>query len=420
MTIKVLALASGVTGLADHRILNGAMMQSAGTLAVRGGVLPGLGSLNLTTVSAMVARVAPGKVLIPNSISAALGPYLLVSDANVDITFDAGEAAVPRVDRIIARAYDDVNDGSGSTTGSIYYLKGTSGGPATALPNNSVLLYEMTVPAGASAGTGGITFSNAVDSRVYTTSQGGMIPVATWTELGNVASPWKGMMAFRLDNDTMYIYNGAAWRPFGVASVAASANLTSTNLNPTDGSFAVTRNDEAIWIYNGSSWVQPKHFLKPICKIVQQSTQSMASNATNAITFGTSSEAIDTHNFHSEVTNNTRITPNVAGYYRVTGKVAFGARADFRVVDCWLRMNGSTTIPGSSGRNNYSTYSGTNGTTSSQVMVQCESILSFNGSTDYVEMLGVQTNVAAADPSTIVSGQFASVLEVEYIGPTSY
>ena len=90
MAIKVLALASGVTGLADHRILNGAMMQPAGQLAVRSGVLPGATSGNLSTVSAMVARVAPVKVLINNSISAALGPYLLVSDANVDITFDAG------------------------------------------------------------------------------------------------------------------------------------------------------------------------------------------------------------------------------------------------------------------------------------------------------------------------------------------
>lgn len=420
MTIKVLALASGVTSLADHRVLNGAMMFSNGTIAVRSGVLPGSGSGALSTVSAMVARVAPVKVLIANSISAALGPYLLVSDANVDITFDAGEASVPRVDRIIARVYDDTNDGSGSTTGSIYYLKGQASGTATALPNNSLLLYEMTIPAGASAGSGGVNFGNAVDQRTYSVAQGGVLPVATWTELSAVANPVKGMFAFRMDNDTMYVYNGAAWRPFGVASVAASANLTSTNLNPTDGSFAVTRNDEAIWIYNGSSWVQPKHFLKPVCRLVAQSSQSAASNTTVAVTFGTSSEIIDTHNFHSESTNNSRITPNVAGYYRVTGHAAFGARDDYRVTDSYLRLNGSTTVPGSSGRVNYPTFSGTNSTTSSQVMTHSEAIINFNGSTDYVELMAVQTNVAAANPNLVVSNQFASVLEVEYIGPTTY
>jgi hypothetical protein len=419
MSIKVLALASGVTTLADHRVLNGAMMTSNGTLAVRSGVLPGAASGALSTVSAMVARVAPVKVLIANSISAALGPYLLVSDANVDITFDAGEASVPRVDRIIARAYDDTNDGSGSTTGSIYYLKGQASGTATSLPNNSVLLYEMTIPAGASAGSGGVNFANAVDQRAYTVAQGGIFPVASNTEMAAIGNPYEGMTVYRTDLDAIYVYDGTNFKLRGTANVASSANLTNIN-NPYDGAIAVTRNDEAIWIYNGTTWVQPKTIVKPVVRLVAQSSQSAASNTTVQVQFGTSSEIIDNYNFHSEVTNNTRVTPSVAGYYKVTGHAAFGARDDYRITDSYLRLNGTTTVPGSSGRVNYPTFSGTNSTTSSSVMTHSEAIIAFNGTTDYVELMAVQTNVAAANPNLVVSGQFASVLQLEYLGPTTY
>lgn len=253
MAIKVLALASGVTGLGDHRVLNGSLLASDGQLAVRGGVLPGATSGALSTVSAMVARVAPVKVVIPNGVSASLGPYLLVSDANVDITFDNGEAAVPRVDRIIARAYDDVNDGSGSTTGSIYYLKGTAGGSATALPTNSILLYEMTVPAGASAGGGGINFSNAVDKRVYTAAQGGIFPVASAADMALITTGYEGMALYRTDIDALYVHDGTSFKVRGQINVSGTGELANIT-NAYDGLMAVARDNDCIYVYNGTSW----------------------------------------------------------------------------------------------------------------------------------------------------------------------
>lgn len=253
MAIKVLALASGVTGLADHRVLNGSMMTPAGQLQVRSGVLPGSGGFDLSTVSAMVARVAPGKALIANGVSSSLGPYLLVSDANVDITFDAGEASVARVDRIIARAYDNTNDGSGDTKGDVYYLKGQASGAATALPTNSVLLYEMTIPAGASAGSGGVNFGNAVDQRSYTAAQGGIFPVASNTQMAAISSPHEGMTCYRTDLDVLYVYDGTTWRARGVANVASSANLTSIN-NAYDGQLATVRDTDYTYQYTGSTW----------------------------------------------------------------------------------------------------------------------------------------------------------------------
>lgn len=409
MAIKVLALASGVTSLGDHRILNGAMMTSEGTLAVRGGALPGSGGLNLSTVSAMVARVAPGKVLIPNGVSAALGPYLLVSDANVDITFAAGEASVPRVDRIIARAYDNANDGSGSTMGDIYYLKGQASGAATALPTNSILLYEMSIPAGASAGGGGVNFANAVDQRVYTVAQGGIIPIPSNTAMGAITSPYEGMTIYRTDLDVLYVYDGTTWRARGVANVASSANLSSIN-NPYDGQLAATRDTDAVYLYNGTSWVQPKNFFNPVVQLVQQAAQSFNSNATAALTFGASSEIIDTHNFHDTVTNNTRITPSIAGYYRFTGGVTFSGATTTQSVHAIIGKNGS-------GQQSVRVKHGNFNNTSSS-FVSC--ILQMNGTTDYAELLGVQVDSgAAARNSSVIAGQ-SSYFECEYIGPTSY
>src|SRR3982750_3036163 len=62
---------------------------------------------------------------------------------------------------------------------------------------------------------------------------------------------------------------------------------------------------------------------RPLVRLIQQVAQSVTSQVTpaTAVTFGASSESIDTHGFHDTVTNNTRITPNIAGYYRATGIV---------------------------------------------------------------------------------------------------
>ena len=406
MAIKVLALASGVTGLADHRILNGAMLQPAGQLQVRSGVFSNVGSFGLTTVSAMVARVSAGKCVIGNGVSSSLGPYLLVSDANVDITFDADEAAVPRVDRIIARVYDDTNDASGLTEGSVYYLKGTAGGSATALPTNSILLYEMTIPAGASAGGGGVNFANAVDQRVYTAASGGIFTVKSNTEMAAITSPYEGMTVYRTDLDVLYIYDGTTWRSRGTANVASSANLSDIN-NPYDGAMAVTRDTDAVYVYNGSSWVQPKAFFKPIGRIVADSTQTMADDTQVAIAFAAADE-IDTHGQHNPSSNNTRVTPNVAGYYRFTGTVFFIALTSGQTIDATFRKNGTTSLP-ASGRKQGATV---------QESVHTTVIVSMNGSTDYMELTGRQNS--AGSSTTNQSLQFSSVMEWEYIGPTSY
>lgn len=403
MAIKVLALASGVTGLTDHRILNGSLLTSDGQLAVRGGILPGLTSGNLSTVSAMVARVAPVKVVIPNSISAALGPYLLVSDANVDITFDAGEASVSRVDRIIARSYDNTNDGSGQTTGSIYYLKGQASGLATALPNNSVLLYEMTIPAGASAGGGGVNFSNAVDKRVYTTAQGGIIPVASATDMTAISNPYEGMGIYRTDLDVLYIHDGTNFKPRGQVSVASSGSLSNVT-NPYDGLIATARDADAIWLYDGSTWrfIADKYTTQaPLVGLTNTTIQSVANNGA-VLTWdneNAGAAATDPEGFHSTSSNTSRITPTIAGWYRFSGTIHWSANATGRR-GTGVRYNGSTIfygmiIPASSV-----------GTTSTMVSIS----LFANGTTDYFELFGYQDSGGSLNTADTTSTNFQAAM----------
>lgn len=407
MAFKVLALASGVTGLADHRILNSGLVHGAGQLQVRGGVLPGQGGLDLTTVSAMTCRINPGKVVVPNGVSSSLGPYVLVSDSTVDIEFDAGEASVPRTDRIIARVYDDTNDGSGSTEGSIEYLKGQASGSATSLPTNSILLYDMVVPAGASAGGGGINFANAVDQRLYTTANGGVIPILNNTQLTNVSNPYEGMFAFRKDNDFLMYYDGSAWRPAGQISVPSESNLTSSNLNPVDGTLAVTRDNDALFVYNGSAW-RPANSETPICYLENSSAVTCPSGSGAIMTWET--EIIDSHGFHSTVTNNDRVTPNIPGVYRVDCDIVFAFNQTITYTSVGVKKNG-TTIRSSgnvkpNATNNVNVAGGT-----VWDYVEC------NGSTDYITIIADQVSTGGVSRDTNTTAGFRSRLSVRYERP---
>lgn len=137
---------------------------------------------------------------------------------------------------------------------------------------------------------------------------------------------------------------------------------------------------------------------RPLCKLVQQVAQSLANSTDTAITFGTGSEDFDTHGFHSESTNNTRITPNVAGYYEFYGTV-FVASSNASSLIATIAKNGTVVPP----RTRLKPDAAAALTASAPVKV----ILSMNGTTDYCELFGQQTTAGALN--TNVGGSFASV-----------
>lgn len=148
---------------------------------------------------------------------------------------------------------------------------------------------------------------------------------------------------------------------------------------------------------------------KPLVRLVANAAQSLNDNTSTAITFA--AEDIDTHGFHSTVTNTSRVTPTVAGYYRVRGTVVFGSRTDYSDVNVWIRKNGVTNMAPAS-RCGYS------GITTTAVETGiAEVIVDMNGTTDYVEVVANQNNLANVAVSTNQSSQFSSALEVEYLRP---
>jgi hypothetical protein len=145
---------------------------------------------------------------------------------------------------------------------------------------------------------------------------------------------------------------------------------------------------------------------KPIGRALASATQSFTNNITTAVAFG--AEDYDTALAHDVAVNNSRITvpAGYAGYWTFEGTLLFGVRSDYQVVDSWWRKGGSINIPPGGRR------SETTGSVSSFQAVHAKCTIFMDPALgDYVELMGVQTNVAAAAQVTAFAAQHISVAE---------
>jgi hypothetical protein len=147
---------------------------------------------------------------------------------------------------------------------------------------------------------------------------------------------------------------------------------------------------------------------KPLVRLIQQVAQSMADNTVAALTFGAGSEDIDTHGFHDTVTNNTRITPTVAGYYTARGTMWIALATTTASIEGRINKNGAVW---EINRNKPDTANAIGGS------VTVESLVSMNGSTDYVEFAGMQDDTGGTARLTSVSVGFASTFVLKYERP---
>lgn len=137
----------------------------------------------------------------------------------------------------------------------------------------------------------------------------------------------------------------------------------------------------------------------PVCSMVATGTIALASGGT-PITFA--GEDFDPYGFHSTVSNTSRITPTFAGYYFVNGEAYFAGNTNQNAA--WVRKNGATAIPSG----NRQSTPGVAGTRSNPV----HRLIFFNGTTDYVELIGDPQGAV----NTAQSIQFSSYFEVFYTG----
>lgn len=237
MTAHALAIASGDTAETLRQALQLFMVPSeASVLGRRTGLVPYAGSGDLTGVSPMVGRIAPFIGWIDGTTSSLQAGYPVILDANEDLTFDPGEAGNTRVDRVVAQIEDNAYDASGFSRVRVRIVKGQAGGGANAVPASSMLLWEVTVPTGASVGGGGFTMSSArSDKRQWTGTLGGLLIVKDATDLATL-TPYEGMPVYRLDAKCKQIYSNGAWRWDGppIAVVKTGNDFRTSTTTRTD------------------------------------------------------------------------------------------------------------------------------------------------------------------------------------------
>ncbi|MFJ3701269.1 MULTISPECIES: hypothetical protein [Streptomyces] len=200
---------------ADTRLSPVGTMAPNGALSSTGGVIPGsaggeylMSGLYVFGESAgMKASVAPGRAVIQGRGSA--GAYPVVLTDYTDVTFGDGNASNPRIDLVVLRVHDAQVDGGVRTEAVLEVIEGepeaTPQSPQ--LPEASLPLARVTVPAGASVGTGGIAWADAVyDMRVSTVAVGGIL-ADSWNR--ETAGGYPGQ--YRDTSSTLQRWDGTRW-----------------------------------------------------------------------------------------------------------------------------------------------------------------------------------------------------------------
>jgi hypothetical protein len=141
----------------------------------------------------------------------------------------------------------------------------------------------------------------------------------------------------------------------------------------------------------------------PVGRMIQTVVQSIPDAVITPLSFTT--EEFDTHGQHDPVTNNTRITPNVPGYYEFTGTYYSATPVTGVNMDAHFRKNGTGSPP-----------SGDRGIEGGIAQSKSARIMQpMNGTTDYIELCAFQDSSAAVNSN--VSSRFSSYVEWKYLRP---
>ncbi|MEU7602218.1 hypothetical protein [Streptomyces sp. NPDC041003] len=161
----------------DTRLVPLGVMAPDGAMTSRDGVIAGGTALAATGVGAMQVQIGVGRALVQGLD--AQGAYPVAVTAPETLTIGDGNAQYGRIDAVVLRVYDPQYDNGQQTLARVEIIQGAAAANPTppTLPNATLRLWEITVPAGISAGTGGITWASALaDRRRYTSGYGGIIP----------------------------------------------------------------------------------------------------------------------------------------------------------------------------------------------------------------------------------------------------
>lgn len=210
MTEYALRLANGADTAARVRSGDALGLAGASALRARGGVRAGSGGAVTVVNGTMTVQVAPFMCWVDAAVAGQVG-YPFVCDATKTLTIAAGHATLARTDVIAVVVREAAFDGGGTTAATLEVVQGTPGAGTPALPAAAIPLRNISVPAGTSAGTGGLTAANlGTDRRQYVVGLGGITPVASQSEQDALVI-YNGLPAWRTDTKSLEVYNGGKW-----------------------------------------------------------------------------------------------------------------------------------------------------------------------------------------------------------------
>ncbi|MFE7316403.1 hypothetical protein ACFU7T_25425 [Streptomyces sp. NPDC057555] len=223
----------------DTRLAPLGAMAPISELVSRDGVIAGGTPLAATGVGPMQLQIGTGRAVIQGT--APQGAYPVAVTSPETLTVADGDAQYGRVDTVVLRIRDGLYDTSEQTLATVEIIQGERSANPTAppLPPACLALWDITVPAGTSAGVGGITWGSALaDRRRYTAAYGGIIPRG-W----GLSFPGAYDGQYR-DTGTgleRWSTSAAAWQPYPADSGWQSLALASGYGNPGHGTAAAWR-----------------------------------------------------------------------------------------------------------------------------------------------------------------------------------
>ncbi|MFG3244609.1 hypothetical protein [Streptomyces sp. NPDC048157] len=202
----------------DTRLVPVGTYFPTGELTARGGVIPGGDPFKLTSSGAMSFTIGVGRAVL--SGTTAQGAYPVAITAPETLTVAPGNAQFPRKDAVMLSVYDGMYDTSGSQLAVLEIVQGEAAAtPVAPVANGSrEKLYEITVPAGASTGNGGVPWSTAVADRRRTTMTLGGIHAGGWST--NFSGSYPGQ--YRDNRGVLERWSGTAWEEYPLLATSSS------------------------------------------------------------------------------------------------------------------------------------------------------------------------------------------------------
>jgi hypothetical protein len=357
----------------ELRRLQSVLLSQAGT-SVRFGARAGLhpASGNVVTLSGTTITVQNLKGVAYPGLTTTSGPYIIQLPSRTH-TLTAADAANPRKDIVVLRVWDNDEDASGLRQADTEYVVGSpAASPAEpSLPANSFRIATIDVPTNNTAG------STVTNNYPIMSAAGGVQVVRNDAELiGTSGGVYDGLLRWNQATDSLEVHNGAStWETIAGAGILAPGTVV-----------AHLRRTTAVSL-----------------------TSTTSSSTATAIPWNL--EVLDRLNGHDNAVNPTRYTPNVAGWYRISGMVSFEGNTGGTVRGAAWRKNGAA-FDGNVSRDQQfptGTFSSLTATANAVDLA-----VSMNGSTDYIELAGLQDSGAGLNTST---GGFDPSITVVYGGP---